>query len=169
MSHVTHGCVTYEWSRYVSRWCRVTYSYVTWLIHMSRDLFICVWRESFIRNAFICVSRDSCVCDVTHLCVTWLIDVTHWRDSLTWLIDTWRFHVFDTWTWPLSVPTALPPIYLLVMWHDSFISVWRDSFISVWRDSFISVWRDSFIFVWRDWFIFDAFICVTWPLSAPTF
>ena len=102
----------------------------------------------------------SCICGVTHSCVTWLICV--------WMYMT---------------------LVCECTWHDSFvcelIHVWHDTFvcelIHVWHDSFvcelIHAWHDTFVcectgldvpsmtFMCVTWLIcvwHDSFLCVTW-------
>jgi len=67
--------------------CDMTHSYVTCLIHMWHDSFICDMAHSYV-TCLIHMRHDSFICDVPHSCVTWLIHARilkkSWGMSMTW-------------------------------------------------------------------------------------
>jgi len=94
--------------------CDVTYSYVTWCIHMWHDSFICdmthayvtwlinMWYDSFIcdmthRYLHMPMWHDSFICDMTHSSVIWLIHT--WQDpfirDMAHSYVTWQFHMWN--------------------------------------------------------------------------
>jgi len=121
----------YIWRDSFIHMCGMNCSYVTWLMNMWRDSWICdvthwyrrwliysyVWYELFIR-------------DVTHWYLTWLMDM--WCDSwigdvthgyVTWLMDMWRhssIHMCVTWLiW--CHPHSLSRIVTYITWLIGYI------------------------------------------------
>ena len=145
-------CVT--WLMYT---CTVTHSYVSWLIHMRHEFFICamthpctnrswwrvrgadVWLDLLILTPWLIhMWHDSFICDMTHsylwldLCISDTYTMTH--SHATWLIHMWNdslicdmTHSYVTW--------------LIDMWHDSLICDMTHSYV-IWL---IHMWHDSFI------------------------
>jgi len=86
----------------------MTHRYVTWLVEMSHDSFICdmtrwyvtwrvdMWRDSYV-TWLVHMWQDSLICDMTYWYVTWLIDM--WHDSMRCNKTRWDVtrlvHVWD--------------------------------------------------------------------------
>jgi len=147
--------------------CDMTYSCVTWLIHMWHDSFICDVTHSCVTR-LIHMWHDWFICDITHARVTWLIHM--WHDSFMCATrETWQDRACATWliqTW------AMTHSHVYVTWLIH-ISYPRDITRSRTCDMTHSCMRDdSFIcdsFIWlihmramtHSYVWRDSFLCVT--------
>jgi len=122
-------CVWLDWFIGVVRW--ISFIYVTWLIHVWRDSFMCV----------TCALHYSCILQ----CVAWLICM--WQDSfvfVTWLIQIWH----DLFLCDMN--------HSSYVWHDSFICVtWL---IHMWHNSLICDMTYSYV-TWLIRMWYDSFTC----------
>ena len=136
MSHVTHM------------------SHVTQMSHVTFDLIwenvvSHIWMSHFAHMNESCYTNESChipvdwMCDMTRLCVTWLIlmfDMTHSFVQIKWSRTPWE----------TSCHT-----YKLVMLHIRYPYVWHDAFLCVpWL---IHMCDMTHSYVWH-----DSFVCMTW-------
>ena len=110
--NMTPACVL--WHIHDSFICDMTRTYVTWLIHMWRDLF--VWETLAHLTCLMHAWYDSFMHGMPHSCMTWLVDM--WHDSLIWDMTRW----YVTW--------------LVDMWHDLCICDMTYSYVT-WR---VRVW-----------------------------
>jgi len=138
-------------------------SWMTWLIH--------VWHDSFICQRLTHVWHDSFTCDMTHSCVTWLIRVRHdsFYDSFMYTMTrSWVKRLTHVWHDSfMCVPWLIHACNLTrsYLWHDSFICERTTSCVTwllhVRHDSFMCDMTHScvtwLIHVWH-----DSFICVPW-------
>jgi len=140
--------------------CDMTYSCVTWLIHVWHDSFVFDMTRSYARW-LIHMWHDSFICDVAH---------HTWHDSFlrgSWLTSTWDInlaYIIVDWFWLWSSRNTLhrPPFH---MSHDSYLrneswlrSTWCESMTHIsWHDSFlpIHIWHDLYlrIPIWHDSFL----------------